>query len=228
MNGEASTPGAAAAERPRSSRTSASCAPRSRSRSKHGHFFTWYRAGYIELGQVHAASSGASLKLTPRTGKVYAAPKGARTTLRRLFAALSHMSDIQPLPALPHAQYERFESMREHDAMFDELIPPAQQTIRIFDSRFPRSSTRLPAASGSGDFLSADAPNRALHRRARRAGRGARVPAFYDAAPAIQPRRQSAADATLGAPCLRPLSSCSTRFTTSTASTMSACASRAD
>jgi hypothetical protein len=36
-------------------------------------------------------------------------------------------------PALPHASYQRFESMREYDAMFDELIPGAQQTIRIFD-----------------------------------------------------------------------------------------------
>ena len=43
------------------------------------------------------------------------------------------MSDIQPLPALPHAQYERFESVRELEDMFDELIPQTQSVIRIFD-----------------------------------------------------------------------------------------------
>ena len=40
---------------------------------------------------------------------------------------------IQNTSPLPHASYERFESVREYDAMFDALIATAQQTIRIFD-----------------------------------------------------------------------------------------------
>jgi hypothetical protein len=40
----------------------------------------------------------------------------------------------RPQPALPHAQHERFESARELDAMFDELIPQTQRVIRVFDN----------------------------------------------------------------------------------------------
>ena len=35
--------------------------------------------------------------------------------------------------ALPHAQYERFEGVRELEAMFDELISQTQRVIRVFD-----------------------------------------------------------------------------------------------
>ena len=41
--------------------------------------------------------------------------------------------DTTPQPALPHAQYERFESMRELEDMFDELIPRTERVIRVFD-----------------------------------------------------------------------------------------------
>jgi hypothetical protein len=40
---------------------------------------------------------------------------------------------IEIASPLPHASYERFESLREYEAMFDELIPSAQQTIRVFE-----------------------------------------------------------------------------------------------
>ena len=36
-------------------------------------------------------------------------------------------------PGLPHAEYERFESLRELDAMFEELVPQTERVIRIFD-----------------------------------------------------------------------------------------------
>lgn len=36
-------------------------------------------------------------------------------------------------PSLPNADYQRFESMRQYEAMFDELVPQTQSVIRIFD-----------------------------------------------------------------------------------------------
>ena len=43
------------------------------------------------------------------------------------------MTITTPPPALPHAQYERFESVREYEDMFDELVTRTQTVIRIFD-----------------------------------------------------------------------------------------------
>lgn len=34
---------------------------------------------------------------------------------------------------LPHAEYRRFESLREYEAVIDSLIPQTQQVIRVFD-----------------------------------------------------------------------------------------------
>jgi len=68
--------------------------------------------------------------------------------------------DSTPQPALPHAQYERFESTRELEDMFDELIPQTQRVIRIFDKSL---SARYNAPGRCGrlrDFLRADPLNR--------------------------------------------------------------------
>lgn len=36
-------------------------------------------------------------------------------------------------PPLPNAQYRRFESFKEYEALFDSLIPQTQSIIRMFD-----------------------------------------------------------------------------------------------
>jgi hypothetical protein len=65
-----------------------------------------------------------------------------------------------PKPGLPHANYERFESMRQYESMFDELIPQTQRVIRIFD-RTPGASYNTPARCDLlRDFLRADPLNR--------------------------------------------------------------------
>lgn len=68
--------------------------------------------------------------------------------------------NVMPQGELPHAQYERFESMREFDAMFDELMASTQRVIRIFDMSL---STRYNAPGRCAllrDFLRADPLNR--------------------------------------------------------------------
>ena len=53
--------------------------------------------------------------------------------------------DSTPSTALPHAEYERFESMREYEVMFDKLVPTTQRVIRIFDrSLSPYSPGMVP------------------------------------------------------------------------------------
>lgn len=47
--------------------------------------------------------------------------------------------------ALPNAQYRRFESFKEYEALFDSLIPQTQSVIRVFDRALPtawNASTR--------------------------------------------------------------------------------------
>jgi hypothetical protein len=39
--------------------------------------------------------------------------------------------------ALPHAQYRRFESFREYEALFDTLMPQTQALVRVFDRALP-------------------------------------------------------------------------------------------
>jgi hypothetical protein len=64
------------------------------------------------------------------------------------------------LPPLPHAQYERFESMRQYDEMLDELVPKTQRVIRIFDKALG-PSYNMPARCGLlTTFLRADPLNR--------------------------------------------------------------------
>jgi len=69
-------------------------------------------------------------------------------------------SDEPTQGALPHARYERFESLREYDAMFDELVPNTQRVIRIFDKSL---SARYNTPGRCGllrEFLRADPLNR--------------------------------------------------------------------
>lgn len=66
----------------------------------------------------------------------------------------------QPTSPLPHAQYERFESMREYDAMLDELIPRTQRVIRIFDKALSASYNNVPRCDLLSEFLRTDPLNR--------------------------------------------------------------------
>ena len=63
-------------------------------------------------------------------------------------------------PALPHAQYERFESMREYEAMFDELVPRTERVIRIFDKALTTSFNSTGRCELIRRFLRADPVNR--------------------------------------------------------------------
>ena len=65
-------------------------------------------------------------------------------------------------PALPHARYERFESVRELEDMFDELIPRTQRVIRIFDKSLSARYNTLGRCGRLRDFLRADPLNRLL------------------------------------------------------------------
>ena len=70
------------------------------------------------------------------------------------------MSEDRPRHALPHASYERFESLQTLEDMFDELVPQAQGVIRVFDrSLSPRYNTSSRCTL-LRDFLRADPLNR--------------------------------------------------------------------
>jgi hypothetical protein len=69
------------------------------------------------------------------------------------------MSDPQP-SGLPHAEYERFESMRQFEAMLDELIPQTQRIIRIFDRALAASFNATARCELLTQFLRADPGNR--------------------------------------------------------------------
>ena len=61
---------------------------------------------------------------------------------------------------LPHAEYARFESMRQYEAMFDELVPTTQRVIRIFDRSLSAYYNGPGRCSLLRDFLRADPLNR--------------------------------------------------------------------
>src|SRR5581483_135161 len=63
-------------------------------------------------------------------------------------------------PPLPHAQYERFESMRQYEEMFDELVPKTQRVIRIFDKALPAAYNSTARCELLTTFLRADPLNR--------------------------------------------------------------------
>ena len=68
--------------------------------------------------------------------------------------------DSLPLTALPHAEYERFESMRQYEAMFDELVPTTQRVIRIFDRSLSAQYNTPGRCTLLREFLRADISNR--------------------------------------------------------------------
>jgi hypothetical protein len=63
-------------------------------------------------------------------------------------------------PGLPNARYERFDGMREYDAMFDELIPKTQRVIRVFDRALSRDYNSLARCQALAQFLKSDSMNR--------------------------------------------------------------------
>jgi hypothetical protein len=65
-----------------------------------------------------------------------------------------------PLPVLPHADYQRFESMRQYEAMLDELIPQTQRVIRIFDKSLSAAYNASARCELLRQFLRADPLNR--------------------------------------------------------------------
>ena len=65
-----------------------------------------------------------------------------------------------PTPSLPHAQYERFESMREYEAMFDALIPSTQRVVRLFDKSLSARFNAPARCDLLRTFLRTDPSNR--------------------------------------------------------------------
>ena len=63
-------------------------------------------------------------------------------------------------PPLPLAQYERFESNREYDAMFDELVPRTERVIRLFEKALSPSYNSLSRCNLLMAFLRANPLNR--------------------------------------------------------------------
>ena len=68
--------------------------------------------------------------------------------------------DQQPRGALPHAEYERFESLREYDEMFDDLVTKTQRVIRIFEKSLSARYNSPARCDLLRAFLRADPLNR--------------------------------------------------------------------
>jgi hypothetical protein len=66
----------------------------------------------------------------------------------------------KPQPALPHADYQRFESMRQYETMLDEMIPQTQRIIRIFDRSLSPAYNTPARCELLRQFLRADPLNR--------------------------------------------------------------------
>lgn len=63
---------------------------------------------------------------------------------------------------LPHAQYRRFQGMREYEALIDQLIPRTQSRIRIFDRSLSRAYNAPERYELLRQFLLANRLNRLL------------------------------------------------------------------
>lgn len=63
---------------------------------------------------------------------------------------------------LPNAQYRRFESMREYEAVIDAQIPQTQRTIRIFDRSLSRAYNTIGRYEALRQFLLAGRANRIM------------------------------------------------------------------
>lgn len=63
---------------------------------------------------------------------------------------------------LPHAQYRRFESMREFEALLDEMIPQTQSAIRVFDKTLSRDYNSPARHEALRRFLLGSRSNRLM------------------------------------------------------------------
>lgn len=63
---------------------------------------------------------------------------------------------------LPNAEYRRFESMREYEAIINELIPRTQRIIRVFDRQLSQAWNAPGRCEALRQFLLASRPNRLL------------------------------------------------------------------
>ncbi|HYC48789.1 MAG TPA: hypothetical protein VED01_25200 [Burkholderiales bacterium] len=65
-----------------------------------------------------------------------------------------------PPSVLPHAQYERFESTREYEDMFDDLVARTQSVIRIFDRSLSARYNAPARCTLLREFLRSNPSNR--------------------------------------------------------------------
>lgn len=63
---------------------------------------------------------------------------------------------------LPHAQYRRFEGMREYEALLDGMIPQTQGVIRVFDKALSREYNSPHRYGALRQFLLASRSNRLM------------------------------------------------------------------
>jgi hypothetical protein len=69
---------------------------------------------------------------------------------------------MEPKRNLPHAQYRRFEGMREYERLVDELIPLTQSRIRVFDRSLSDAYNSAHRHELLRQFLLANRLNRLL------------------------------------------------------------------
>lgn len=69
---------------------------------------------------------------------------------------------MEPRLSLPHAQYRRFESFKEYEALFDTLIPQTQSIVRVFDCALPVAWNASARTALLRQFLRKDPANRLL------------------------------------------------------------------
>lgn len=62
--------------------------------------------------------------------------------------------------ALPNAQYRRFESFREYEALFDAWVPQTQSVIRVFDRALPNTWNTPARYTSLRQFLRQNPANR--------------------------------------------------------------------
>jgi hypothetical protein len=63
---------------------------------------------------------------------------------------------------LPHAQYRRFNGMREYEALFDDMIAQTQSVIRVFDKALSREYNSPRRYEALRQFLLASRSNRLM------------------------------------------------------------------
>jgi hypothetical protein len=85
------------------------------------------------IGSCAAKKRSAAQTMSGELRKTPAAGSGLPVTIRKFPDSYCENMSSTPHPALPHAQYARFESIREYEAMLDALVPTTQRNIRIFD-----------------------------------------------------------------------------------------------